>query len=664
MDNIQNKVIERYTKNIEFLAQKHPDVLNKLNLLEEAINTHQYQEKYALEYKDKYFDVMELASGNFLYNDNSIKISEQLSAQVNFNKDSYSFDGFPMFMGYEKYKHEFDDKHQGVEGIYPIMSYYLEHISPESQMKHIEKFIFIGVGLGLHIVQIDKKISADEYFIIEDNLELFRLSLFTTPYYQINAQLTFSINENKEIFSEKFKHFLSMSFFRNKHLKYSYFSAHSNEKIKLIKNVISSQVFASFPYKTLLEKFTRPLSYMKEGYQFVNLIQHFAKSPLSQKPLLIIAAGPSFSKNLQWLEKNHQNFTILAVSAVLKKLSELDIKPDIVTHLDGFAISKKHMEGFNAQEFLKESILLAGCFTPQEVLECFTKQNVFIFEELSTYYHDGFNSSTGPCVGSTAVFEALLMNIDKIYTLGLDLALADDGSSHAESHSLTKKTYDLSNAEELDNKISFRSNFFQVKGNLQTNVYTTPLFFSSLKTLNLSVPLLKHQDQHLYNLGSGAYIEGSSSLTIDKLDKKELAALDKKELHKELLTLLQQYSSNTLSQSDLESLKKRVGFAQEIRQVLDNYTHASKIYAVENYLYNLISLMLNLLQDSTREKKNLVMVYDYFLSYAMPIIFDFFNTKNLTDIQMHIDTLDKMLLDELYEIEKIYEDRINNFFEE
>ncbi len=663
MDELQQEVVERYTQNIKFLEKHHPDVFKKISLLEEAINTGQYQEKYALEYKNTSFDVMELASGSFLYNGNSIDISEEFSSRINFKKNSQIFDGFAMFHGYEKHQDEFDDKLRGLEGIYPLMSYYLDNIQTDSEMQHIEKFIFIGLGLGLHLFPIDQKITAEEYFLIEDDLELFRLSLFTTPYYQLGTKLTFSINENRIDFIDKFKQFLSYSFFRNKYLKYFYFNAHSDEKIKLIKNVLSSQVFSSFPYKTLLEKLTRHLPFMKEGYKFINFSNQFQDSSLSEKPCLIIGAGPSFANQIQWLKENHQYFTIIAVSSVLNKLSQQGIYPDIVTHLDGFNVSIEHLKGFDAKTFLQNSILIAGSFTPKEVIETFAKENVYLMEE-QTYYHEGYDAFTGPCVGSTSVFQAILLNIKNIYTLGLDLAISAEGKSHADSHTLTNTVYDTSTLDQISNSISFRGDFFKVKGNFEKEVYTNPLFASSLHSLSNIVESIKNDTQKIYNLSEGAYIVGTIPTKPSQINTDNFNTLDKKQLHEEIINTFQAYSVSTLSQEDIYSLEQRVKFAQEVKNIIQKYSILNDRITKEEYLHGLISLILELLQEPTRENQNLLLVYDHFLSYATPIIFDFFNTQQLNDIPIHIKKIHELLFGELLEIEKIYEERISDFLKE
>jgi len=542
------------------------------------------------------------------------------------------------------------------------MTYYLDHRKPTDEMQEIEKFIIIGVGLGMHIMDIDSKISAEEYFIIEDDLELFKLSLFTTPYFKLEkATLTFSVSDDKMAFNDKFKTFLENSFFRNKYLKYQLFPAHSTEKIKFIKNALASQSFASFPYKTNLEKYIRGLNYLNSGYKFLNLSKHFNDSELTEKPLLIIASGPSLDANLEWLKEHHNKFIILALSATLKILQKNNIVPNIVTHLDGFKPSIKHLKGFEKSDFLRNSIAIVGSFTPPEVLDYFQQENIYITEEHATYYNKEFYADAGPCVGSTSIMWATQMNFKDIYLLGIDFALSEQGLSHSQTHQLTKTEYDIKKMDTLTSSISFRGDFFKVKGNFREEVETTPLFYGSILAINNILPTIKQKTQTIYNLNNGAYLKETVTLKIEDINTATLQNLEKSSFEKSFKKILEPYINEMLSPEDILSMKKRLNFTLTIKKSILEYKNAPLSYQKERYLYNLLSLSLEILQDPTREQANLVTVYDYYLNYTMPIIFDFFNTKNSSDTKKDIKKIDKIFLAGMIEIEKLYEDALVNF---
>ena len=165
MVSIETEALQRYQENILYLTQHHPKVITKLNIFE-SLNKN---DKYDLEYINGYFDVKELESGHYLYNDNSQLVSSSLANLINFKKFSQSFEGFPLYNISEKNQKTLDDRAEGFEDILPIMKYYVEHTSYDDLMKKIEKFMFIGVGLGMHLELIHNKIQAKEYFIVEDD---------------------------------------------------------------------------------------------------------------------------------------------------------------------------------------------------------------------------------------------------------------------------------------------------------------------------------------------------------------------------------------------------------------------------------------------------------------------------------------------------------------
>lgn len=656
MQEIQEQAAQTYQKNLDFFSLHHQAIYNKLQNLQ---NTH-----YDLEYLHGYFDVKELASANYLYADHSIKISQQLTKLVNYKKNSYCFDGFPLYYGIEKHPETFDDKTKGLEGVYPLMSYYIDNTQRDDTMKIIEKFIFVGVGLGLHIPLIHQKIAAKEYLIIEDDLELFHLSLFCTPFYEFSSdiKLIFSIAEDENSFVDTMSIFLEDSFFLNRYLKYSYFPAHSDTKIKLIQNALASQDFISFPYKTLLTKYLRPLEYINQNNSIINLSSHFEHSSFSDKPLLVLGAGPSLQKNLEWLQENHKRFVIMAVSSTLRTLHMHNIAPDIVTHMDGFDAVLKVYEGFDAPTFLKDSVMLFGSFVPTKVREIFANNRCFFTEE-DTYYFDGFNSHVGPCIGSTSILYALMLDTKNIYTLGTDFAVdKETGRTHSETH-ITKQQLDISKKDALNDTISFRQNLFAIHGNFTTKVYTNSLFHVSIQALHNRIPLIKREYQKLYNLNDGAKIHQAIPQKIVQLNMDSFEILDKKVLHEKIVQTFKQKSVTSLSQEGINSLHKRVSITDEIHIFIEKYHSGVKCNSSDKYLFELLGLASNILKLQGREAHNIVKVYYMFFKYTLPIIMDFFNTKGLKNEKRHIKKIDAMMIQEIENINNIYQERLEKFFE-
>lgn len=662
MEEIEQKAMQTYEKNLEFFAKNHIDVFKKIQAYNGTIENAPQISRYDLEYMKNYFDVKDIKSGHYLYSDNSDSVSTKLSQRVTFSKDSYIFDGFPLYHNYENAIEKLDDKALGLEGIFPIMTYYLDNTNSKDNMKSIDKFIIIGTGLGLHIPLIDKKINAKEYLIIENDLELFNLSLFCTPYYEFekNVSLSFSIAEDENSFVHTFGTFLAKSWFLNRYLKYSYFPAHSNKTIKLIQSVLSSQVFIVFQYKTFLNKQLKPLEYINNEYNIVDLSKHLSDTAFSSKPSIVIGAGPSLQKNIEWLKKNHDKFIVIAVSSSLKLLYENNITPDLVVHLDGFDAAINLFNNFPVQEFLKNSLLLFGSFAPTNVRKMFKKEQCFFLEE-DTFYFDGYTSKPASCVGSTSLLHSIMLDSREIYLLGLDFAVdSKTGRTHSEGH-VTKKQIDLSTKDELKSSMSYQKNIFPVTGNFDGTVYTNASFHASVQKLHSTVPKIKRDYQNIYNLNSGAKLTQTTPLQIDDINTGELETIDKNLLNVEILNTLTLKSSQNLSADDIKSLKKRVEIAKEIKSYILKYQNSCSISNADSYLDDLLGIVSKILHHKGRESDNLILTYTLFFQYSLPIIMDLLNTKNLKNTKRHIKKLDKLLVKEMLLIESIYEKTIEEF---
>lgn len=662
MKEIEILAIEIYQKNLDFFIKNAQSVSKKLIILDNTIDDGQYVPKYDLEYLNGYFDVKELKSGNHLYSDNSIKISKELTKRVNNDKKSFLFEGFQLYKNYENFTGTFTDESEGLRGIYPIMSYYLNHTKAGDEMKVIEKFIFIGVGLGFHLTQIDNKINTKEYLIIEDDLELFRLSLFCTPYYELakDKKIYFSISEDENAFTNTINNFLEDSFFLNRYLKYSHFPAHSTNKIKLIQNVLASQDFATFPYKIVLNKYLRLLESINNNYNIVNFSSHFEDGVFMQKPVLLVAAGPSLQRNLKWLQDNHHRFIVMAVSSTLHILYSHNIKPDIVTHLDGFDSSVTLFEGFPARDFLENTIFLFGSFTPIKIRDMFKNEHCFFMEE-GTFYFNNYNSVVGPCVGSTSIFLSTILGTKELYLLGIDFSIdKESGATHSSGH-VTKQKIKIEDQDKLDSNISFRGNTFPLKGNFTDRVYTIPLFHISIQTIHNKLPSIKKIDQQIYNLNDGAFINETIARHIEDVDVNACQPIDKYELPSLIISTLKKQASSVLDIEDVKSMKLRLEKTKEIKKDLDEYKNSVSHANIDKYLYDLLGIVSKILRRNGRESSNLSTVYYMFFKYTLPLIMDFFNTKDIKNEKRHIKKFDKMMQDEMYNIEKIYEEAIENF---
>ena len=180
LKNIEESIVERYQKNIQYFQEKQPKLYEKLASCDSAVEQGLYTNKYDLMFNNNSFDVQEFTTNNRLYGQDSNKFAYEIAQN-------------------------FSEK--------------------------VEKFAFFGVGLGVHLTAIDKKISSSSYLIVEDDLELFKLSTLVTPYYELayNSKLYFSVFESEDEFKDEVDVFLNSTKTNTNILHYS-MSNHSDTK--------------------------------------------------------------------------------------------------------------------------------------------------------------------------------------------------------------------------------------------------------------------------------------------------------------------------------------------------------------------------------------------------------------------------------------------------
>lgn len=523
MQDIESLVMQNYEKSMLYFQLNHIHLFNKLKALEQLLGEGKYPQKYDLEYKNGYFDVVELASGGFLYNTDSNAYSQRQVEEINLKKNEHVIETF--------YNQHFDEEsvknakkltaeHNNATTA-PIIDYYNKNIDKSMLMKRIHKFMFLGVGLGLHIKEMTKKVGADVYFILEDDIELFRLSLFTCNYQEAFAEkkAVFGIAQNREEFENSFIAFYNHAFIRNHYLKFSLFSSKDEVYIKKLQVAILSMPEHAYPHSALLIKSARILNKLKEDYKFFSMLKKNEKF-FDNRPIMVLGAGPSLGANKEWLKQHHKNFIIIAPFATLRILFHLDIAPDIIVQIDeGSEFANRDIKLYEGKEdFFKNSLFIFNASIHQLFFDTFDKDSIYLIED-RTKYKLNDNHIEIASVGETVYAIALSLTNKDIYMLGLDMAVSDDGSSHSKTHS-TKNKVDILSADRLEDAADIRKTVLQVKGNFRDKVPTIPLFNVSIALINLQTTKYKSKDQNIYNLSNGAYFQETIPLKIEAVEFK------------------------------------------------------------------------------------------------------------------------------------------------
>jgi hypothetical protein len=654
MQNLNDLITTNFNDNISYIQKEQPKLFEKLSALDNAIENAHYQEKYELVYENGGFDVYEKSTKKFLYAKNSSTHAKTSVNSVNFKNDDFVFEGFVRHQNIKEKLQECKMQKPLEDylcDILPIIDYTQTYGEVVKTLKKLDKFIFFGVGLGIHIDSIHKKIKSKVYLIVEDDLELFRLSLFTVNYKNIAKEsiLIFSVFDDKDEFINISTEFLNIKYQYNHYIKFFHLPSLKEDKLDQFQIATTSQAHIRFQFNNLMKQYLQPLNYLFSDYKFLNKTLKFDKSEFKDRAFLLLASGPSLQKNIKWLKKNHKFFITVAVSSSLAFLEKHNISPNIVLHIDPFEIGIKSFQRINNFEFIKDSIFFFSTSTPKNIVSLIQKEKLYFFETGTTYKNDSLKPSS-PCVGSLAYQLLLILKAKYIYLLGLDLAVdIQTGKTHSGDHQDQKI---LTKDEKNKNELIYKESLFEIDGNFDKNVKTVGGFYSSILAIEYFTPLLQNDYHQVYNLSDGAKLSKAMPLRVDDIDLKNMKNISITKLE----SFIKKHSNDFLSDTELETFEYKLSHAKKMQQVLRNFNN-KRFDCIEEYIEQLISHII--LQDDIN-RYELSKVLDTYLKYILSHIYNFFNTSNLNDCEQHLDNLSKLLQKHILGIIEYY---INNIEE-
>lgn len=157
------------------------------------------------------------------------------------------------------------------------------------------------------------------------------------------------------------------------------------------------------------------------------------KAEFEGKTVIIVAAGPSYSKNAEQLRNLPKDTVILAVTTIYKKMLAMGIYPDYVIHSDAQKKTYNHLVGIQEDINIPMLVLstayeaIARCYSGPAYLVC---QKDYDLAENYAKEHKLSCYETGGSVATLALSVAVGLNAKRVIFVGLDLAYTD-GLAHA-----------------------------------------------------------------------------------------------------------------------------------------------------------------------------------------------------------------------------------------
>lgn len=587
MHSIQDIALDNYLKNITFLKATDINLYNRIMMLSDAIEQDMYTERYHLEYikEDDQFDIYDSKTDSFLYNKQPKQYINTALDSTNLDKTN-TIDQLDATVYNSKHKYLIDEninleKKERALVINDLFEYIeifkTSTLFKDKQFKYIEKFIFVGTLLGTHIEPIHRKLKCSLYFICEQNLEIFRLSLFATQYYNIaqSSHLVFSIMDDDKQFHLKFNNYFNHAIRSNHTIKYYCSNYNIGNYFDQIIAAASLKSQLGYSYQKIIHGLLKPSITNIKQYPILNT--KFDHKIFEKTSILFIAAGPSLKKNINWISKHQNHFLICAVGASVITLIEHDITPDIILSIDADEIIENQFPQ-NIHHKLSNCIFLAATITNNKILNIFPKENTILFEAIAAFKRNSL-TMYGYSVGEIGINMLSILGANEIYMLGTDLALdPETGSTHIPGHQeyreLNIDSTDMKQNSIMEEESLHASNSqIVVKGNFRKEVITTLQLNKSIPSYNRSLEIIlkKNPNIKVYNLSDGVYLNGTIP---QKSDDVVINTNYKKISKKTILTYLNEHCEVGFNDYEKENIHKTILL---INKVIDNVNNISKV---------------------------------------------------------------------------------------
>ena len=279
---------------------------------------------------------------------------------------------------------------------------------------------------------------------------------------------------------------------------------------------------------------------------FRNMHRYFKSQKLipylgwaSQKPAIIVAAGPSLEAALPFLQKQHNQALLIACDTALPMLLQAQINPDFVVTVDPQEKNSLYLR-YSAN---KDHILIADPAIHDSTFEGYKDQNIILMDSVFPLYapfegfwgHCGLLASGGSV--STSAFDfARKIGADPIIMVGQDLSFTKKktySSGNVLSEFSRTTHHRLNSFHALQAKATHTDHSQYIKGRLpNSTVYVDSRFMLYRDWFSLEIP--KTSAQVIVAGMEGAYLEGAQHTTVEQafsllnkdIDKKTLPITD------------------------------------------------------------------------------------------------------------------------------------------
>jgi hypothetical protein len=401
----------------------------------------------------------------------------------------------------------------------------------DKELSNISSLMVFGVGCGYHLELFTQQCDIGAIYIIEPDLDLFFLSLFSINWQYIlstfevkGTHVHISLGEQKDTFFEELMY--------KSNLNGRYQMAHVAGYIHYISPQIS-EILSIFNKSYLemchgwgfFDDAVMSISHMLANIdQKVPILKDTAKltTGVADIPVFIVGNGPSLDQLIDVIKAHQGKAIVISCGTALSAFYKYGLKPDFHCEQERTSIVAETIEFSCPASFLEGIVLLATTIVHPSVFAKF-KHSIMVpkvnepssslllrdevGKDLFYAYH-----FINPTVANTALTAGYHLGFKNFYLFGIDLGHKQGGAHHSTKSlyysegSKDKAIFGISDAESV-----------QVEGNFGGTFICNHFFYQSNQ--NLSNQIIGNADLTCFNLCDGALIKGSIPLDAKLLSK-------------------------------------------------------------------------------------------------------------------------------------------------
>lgn len=300
-------------------------------------------------------------------------------------------------------------------------------INLAGEMTEKDNYVVLGLGTGNHIKELIKaKHNKAKILVIECEKEWSNKLSFKDKDVIVAKNIEDIQNFLYNYVSELNIHYLKIIPYANYNKIYEKEVVYECKYIKdyfekLIININTKMKFHNIWFKNKFEN----LKYLCKSTYMTEL-----KSKYKNKPAIIVSAGPSLSKNIEYL-KDNKNALIISGGRTLKSLLGINVMPNYVTIMDSsensYKLVQDYMHRYNNPLIYRDNIY-------NNILEQHSGEKIVFTTDKNTqklYTSEEVNINVGGSVAHLMTELAIFMGCNPIVFIGQDFAYTDD-KGHAD----------------------------------------------------------------------------------------------------------------------------------------------------------------------------------------------------------------------------------------